>query len=124
MRPRRRLRAAEPCLLHTLAVRARAVADAALRTALSPWPSAGEVPQPVDANTLYAAPRARSYMFVALTNLEPLELARQFTVMEHALFRAIDPDKIFDTSDDVARCPARDGAEHDCRRLDVREHPE
>jgi hypothetical protein len=109
-----------------LAVRARAGTDAAPRTALSPWPSAGEVPQPVVANTLYAAPRTRSYMSIALTNLEPLELARQFTVMdpEHALFRAIDPDEIFDTSGDVARRPARDVAEHDCHRLGVREHPE
>jgi hypothetical protein len=124
MRLRRRLRAAEPCLLNTLAVRARAGTDAALRTALSPWPSAGEVPQTVVANTLYAAPRARSYMSVALTNLEPLELVRQFTVMEHALFRAINPDEIFDTSGNVARRPARDVAEHDCHRLGVREHPE
>jgi hypothetical protein len=63
-------------------------------------------------------------MSVALTNLEPLELARQFTVMEHAPFRAIDPDEIFDTSGDAARCPARDVAEHDRHRLGVREHPE
>jgi hypothetical protein len=63
-------------------------------------------------------------MSVALTYLKPLELARQFTVMEHALFRAIDPDEIFDTSGDVARGPARDGAEHDCHRRGVREHSE
>jgi hypothetical protein len=73
-------------------------------------------------------------MSVALTNLEPLELVRQFTVTEHALFRAIDPDDFFDTSGDVPRRPAtsrnvlrrpaRDGAEHDCHRLGVREHPE
>jgi hypothetical protein len=82
------------------------------RTALLPWLSAAEVPQPVVANTLYAAPHARLYMSVVLTNLEPLKLVWQFTVMEHTLFRAIDPDEIFDTSGNAARCPARDVAEH------------
>jgi hypothetical protein len=101
-----------PCLLNTLAVQARTGTDVVPHTVLSLWLSAGKVPQPVVATMLYAAPHTHSYMSIVHTNLEPLKLARQFTVMdpEHALFHAIDPDKIFNTSGDVAQRPARDVA--------------
>jgi hypothetical protein len=99
---RRRLRAAGPRLLNALAVRARAGADAAPRTALPPLPSAHVVSQTILAKILYVALHARSYMSVALTSFEPLESGRQFMLMEHALFRAIGPDEIFDMSRDVA----------------------
>jgi hypothetical protein len=103
---RRRLRAAGPRLLNALAVRARAGADAAPRTALPPPPSAGEVPRPVVAKTLFAALRARTYGAITVTDFEPRELARQFTVMEHALFGAIGPDEVLDMGGDGARNPA------------------
>jgi son of sevenless-like protein len=93
-------------LLDALAARARAGADAAPRTALPPPPSAGEVPRPVVAKTLFAALRARTYGAITVTDFEPLELARQFTVMEHALFGAIGPDEVLDMGGDGARNPA------------------
>jgi hypothetical protein len=58
------------------------------------------------AKTSFATPRTRTSIFVVLTKPEPLELAWRSTLMEHALFRVINPDKVFDMSGNVACRPA------------------
>jgi hypothetical protein len=57
------------------------------------------------AKTLLTAPRTHTYMSIVLTKPKPLELARLSTLMEHTLFRAINPDAVFDMSGNVVRRP-------------------
>jgi hypothetical protein len=79
--------------------------DAALRTALRVLllPPAHEVLHPMVAKTLLTAPRTHTYISIVLTKSKPLELARRSTLMEHTLFRAINPDMVFDMSGNVRR---------------------
>ena len=56
-----------------------------------------EVPRPIMTKTVLAALRTRSYATVAVTDFDPLELARQLTVMECVLYCAIQPDEVLET---------------------------
>ena len=56
-----------------------------------------EIPRPVMTKTVLTALRARNFASVAITDFDPLELARQVTVMECSLYCAIQPEEVLET---------------------------
>ncbi|KAL1744439.1 ras guanine nucleotide exchange factor domain-containing protein [Schizophyllum fasciatum] len=62
---------------------------------LSVQPS--EIPRPTMTKTLLAALRARNFAGIAITDFDALELARQMTIMECALYCAIQPEEVLET---------------------------
>ena len=66
--------------------------------ALNP-PSAvvpSEVPRPVMTKSLLSSLRNKNYTGISVLDFDPLELARQLTVMECTLYCAIRPDEVLD----------------------------
>ena len=56
-----------------------------------------EIPRPIMTKTVLSALRARNFASVAVTDFDPLELARQMTVMECFLYCAIQPEEVLET---------------------------
>ncbi|TBU31873.1 ras GEF [Dichomitus squalens] len=56
-----------------------------------------EVPRPIMTKTVLSALRSRHFAAVAITDFDPLELARQMTVMECFLYCAIQPEEVLET---------------------------
>ncbi|EIN12418.1 ras GEF [Punctularia strigosozonata HHB-11173 SS5] len=65
-----------------------------------------EVPRPVMTKTLLASLRARNFANIAVTDFDPLELARQMTIMECELFCGIVPDDLLEIGQEGAKSPA------------------
>ncbi|KAJ6621899.1 ras guanine nucleotide exchange factor domain-containing protein [Mycena sp. CBHHK59/15] len=57
----------------------------------------GEIPRPSMTKTLLAALRSKNFASIAITDFDPLELARQLTIMECNLYCAIQPEEILET---------------------------
>ena len=56
-----------------------------------------EMPAPKIHKNIYASLRNKNYKAVAITDFEPLELARQLTLMECNLYCAIQPEEVLET---------------------------
>lgn len=65
----------------------------------------GDVPRPVMTKTLLSALRAKTWVSIAVSDFDPLELARQFTIMECNLFCAIAPEEALDIGREGAPLP-------------------
>jgi son of sevenless len=57
----------------------------------------GEIPAPKLHKTVYASLRGRNFKAITVTDFEPLELARQLTVMECNLYCVIQPEEVLET---------------------------
>jgi hypothetical protein len=66
---------------------------------------AGEIPRPLMTKTLLANLRSRSFAAIAITDFDPLELARQLTIMECNLYCAIQPEEVLETGQEGAKSP-------------------
>ncbi|KIY61294.1 ras GEF [Cylindrobasidium torrendii FP15055 ss-10] len=66
---------------------------------------ASEIPRPVLSKAVYAALRAKSFATIAITDFDPLELARQLTIMECNLYCAIQPEEIMECGQDGVKPP-------------------
>ncbi|KAF9242516.1 ras guanine nucleotide exchange factor domain-containing protein [Melanogaster broomeanus] len=67
--------------------------------------SPSEIPRPMMTKTLLAALRHKSFDSVAITDFDPLELARQLTIMECDLYCAIQPEEVLETGQEGAKPP-------------------
>ena len=67
-----------------------------------------EIPRPIMTKTVLSALRTRNFASVVVTDFDPLELARQMTVMECFLYCAIQPEEVLETGGGSAK--AKDGA--------------
>ncbi|KIJ17756.1 hypothetical protein PAXINDRAFT_154335 [Paxillus involutus ATCC 200175] len=67
--------------------------------------SPSEIPRPTMTKTLLAALRSKSFDTVALTDFDPLELARQLTIMECDLYCAIQSEEVLETGQEGAKPP-------------------
>ncbi|KAK7469399.1 Ras guanine nucleotide exchange factor bud5 [Stygiomarasmius scandens] len=61
-----------------------------------------EIPRPTMTKTLLAALRSKNYKTILITDFEPLELARQLTIMESNLYCAITPEEILESGQEGA----------------------
>lgn len=66
---------------------------------------ASEIPRPTMTKTLMAALRAKNFTSISITDFHPLELARQLTIMECALYCAIQPEEILESGQEGAKHP-------------------
>ncbi|KAF7314351.1 hypothetical protein MKEN_00907700 [Mycena kentingensis (nom. inval.)] len=64
-----------------------------------------EIPRPVMTKGLFANLRSRNFVAIAITDFDPLELARQLTIMECNLYCAIQPEEVLETGQDGAKPP-------------------
>ncbi|KAI0031075.1 ras guanine nucleotide exchange factor domain-containing protein [Vararia minispora EC-137] len=64
--------------------------------------SPSEIPRPIMTKPLLAALRRKDFASISVTDFDPLELARQMTLMECALFCAITPEEVLDASGEPA----------------------
>ncbi|KAH9936172.1 ras guanine nucleotide exchange factor domain-containing protein [Fomitopsis serialis] len=64
-----------------------------------------EVPRPVMTKNLLNALRQKSFTSIAITDFDPLELARQMTTMESQLYCAIKPEEVLETGKEGATSP-------------------
>lgn len=71
-----------------------------------PPPSGGEVPRPIMTKTVLSALRTKNYTSIAVTDFDPLELARQLTTMECTLYCAIPSAEILETGESHVPYPA------------------
>ncbi|THH27575.1 hypothetical protein EUX98_g6616 [Antrodiella citrinella] len=62
-----------------------------------PSVSPSEIPRPVMNKTLLSSLRSRNFVTISVTDFDPLELARQMTVMECTLYCAILPEEVLET---------------------------
>jgi hypothetical protein len=65
----------------------------------------GEIPRPLMTKALLANLRSRNFAAIAITDFDPLELARQLTVMECNLYCAIQPEEVLETGQEGAKPP-------------------
>ncbi|KAI0763622.1 hypothetical protein BD413DRAFT_581892 [Trametes elegans] len=56
-----------------------------------------EVPRPIITKTVFSALRAGNFSSVVVTDFDPLELARQLTVLECMLYCCVQPEELLDT---------------------------
>ena len=71
-------------------------------------PSAAPVfdsPRPMMAKTLLVALRSKNFASIYVTDFDPLELARQLTIMENQLYMAITPQELLETGPKGAKSP-------------------
>ncbi|KAF9003733.1 ras GEF [Hymenopellis radicata] len=66
---------------------------------------ASEIPRPTMTKTLLAALRGKNFSSIGITDFDPLELARQLTIMECNLYCAIQPEEILESGQEGARPP-------------------
>ncbi|KAJ7069680.1 ras guanine nucleotide exchange factor domain-containing protein [Mycena amicta] len=66
---------------------------------------AAEIPRPVMTKGLFANLRSRNFVAITLTDFDPLELARQITIMECALYCAIQSEEVLETGQEGATPP-------------------
>jgi len=64
-----------------------------------------EVPRPIMTKNLLNALRQKSFASIAITDFDPLELARQMTTMESQLYCAIKPEEVLETGKEGATSP-------------------
>jgi hypothetical protein len=64
-----------------------------------------EIPRPLMTKTLLTALRSRNFGAIAITDFDPLELARQLTIMESRLYAQITPEEILESGQDGAKPP-------------------
>ncbi|KAJ7743773.1 ras guanine nucleotide exchange factor domain-containing protein [Mycena metata] len=65
----------------------------------------GEIPRPLMTKTLLANLRAGNFVTIAITDFDPLELARQLTIMECNLYCAIQPEEVLETGQEGVKPP-------------------
>ncbi|KAJ7781813.1 ras guanine nucleotide exchange factor domain-containing protein [Mycena maculata] len=65
----------------------------------------GEIPRPMMTKTLLANLRGKNFAAVAITDFDPLELARQLTIMECNLYCSIQPEEVLETGQEGAKPP-------------------
>ena len=70
-----------------------------------PLSSTGDVPRPTMTKTLLAALRKRDFTNISVMDFDPLELARQMTIMEGHLYCQIQPEEILESGQEGARPP-------------------
>ncbi|KAJ3771119.1 ras guanine nucleotide exchange factor domain-containing protein [Lentinula raphanica] len=68
-------------------------------------PPPSEIPRPLMTKTLLAALRSRNFATISITDFDPLELARQLTIMESRLYGQITPEEILESGQDGAKPP-------------------
>ncbi|KIK57213.1 hypothetical protein GYMLUDRAFT_61513 [Collybiopsis luxurians FD-317 M1] len=68
-----------------------------------PLPS--EVPRPLMTKTLFSALKGRNFSAISITDFDPLELARQLTIMEARLYAMITPEEILESGQEGAKPP-------------------
>ncbi|KAJ7442671.1 ras guanine nucleotide exchange factor domain-containing protein [Mycena latifolia] len=66
---------------------------------------AGEIPRPSMTKTLLANLRGKNFAAIAITDFDPLELARQLTIMECNLYCAIQPEEVLETGQEGVKPP-------------------
>jgi hypothetical protein len=64
-----------------------------------------EVPRPTMTKTLLAALRSKNFTSIMITDFDPLELARQMTIMENNLYLAIQPLELLETGQQGVKSP-------------------
>lgn len=64
-----------------------------------------EIPRPTMTKTLLAALRNKNFAAISVTDFDPLELARQLTIMECTLYCAIQPEEVLETGQEGAKPP-------------------
>ncbi|KAF7975013.1 hypothetical protein HWV62_10631 [Athelia sp. TMB] len=62
-------------------------------------------PRPVVTKTLLVALRSKTFGSIHVTDFDPLELARQLTIMENQLYMAITPQELLETGPEGATSP-------------------
>lgn len=62
-----------------------------------PSVSPSEIPRPIMTKTLLGSLRGKAFPSISVTDFDPLELARQMTVMECTLYCAILPEEVLET---------------------------
>ncbi|KAF7299552.1 hypothetical protein HMN09_00960400 [Mycena chlorophos] len=75
---------------------------------INPPPAAlpvAEIPRPVMTKSVFANLRSRNFAAIAVTDFDPLELARQLTIMECTLYCAIQPEEVLETGQEGAKPP-------------------
>ncbi|KAJ7505192.1 ras guanine nucleotide exchange factor domain-containing protein [Mycena galericulata] len=65
----------------------------------------GEIPRPIMTKTLLANLRGKNFVAVTITDFDPLELARQLTIMECNLYCSIQPEEVLETGQEGAKPP-------------------
>ncbi|KAF7365075.1 hypothetical protein MVEN_00378700 [Mycena venus] len=65
----------------------------------------GEIPRPLMTKALLANLRSKNFAAIAITDFDPLELARQLTIMECNLYCAIQPEEVLETGQEGAKPP-------------------
>ncbi|KAJ7211988.1 ras guanine nucleotide exchange factor domain-containing protein [Mycena pura] len=65
----------------------------------------GEIPRPLMTKTLLANLRAKNFAAITITDFDPLELARQLTILECNLYCAIQPEEVLETGQEGATPP-------------------
>ncbi|KAF7346489.1 hypothetical protein MSAN_01877000 [Mycena sanguinolenta] len=65
----------------------------------------GEIPWPSMTKALLANLRSKNFGAITITDFDPLELARQMTIMECNLYCAIQPEEILETGQEGAKPP-------------------
>ncbi|KAJ3710341.1 ras guanine nucleotide exchange factor domain-containing protein [Lentinula guzmanii] len=68
-------------------------------------PPPSEIPRPLMTKTLLAVLRSRNFAAISITDFDPLELARQMTIMESRLYRQIMPEEVMESGQDGAKPP-------------------
>ncbi|KAJ4482001.1 ras guanine nucleotide exchange factor domain-containing protein [Lentinula aciculospora] len=68
-------------------------------------PPPSEIPRPLMTKTLLTALRSRNFAVISITDFDPLELARQMTIMESRLYGQIMPEEILESGQDGAKPP-------------------
>jgi son of sevenless-like protein len=70
-----------------------------------PSAPSSEIPRPSMTKTLLAALRSKTFSSISITDFDPLELARQLTIMECDLYCAIQPEEVLETGQEGAKPP-------------------
>ena len=70
-----------------------------------PLSSPGDIPRPTMTKTLLAALRKRDFANIFVMDFDPLELARQMTIMEGHLYCQIQPEEVLESGQEGARPP-------------------
>ncbi|KAJ7134752.1 ras guanine nucleotide exchange factor domain-containing protein [Mycena epipterygia] len=65
----------------------------------------GEIPRPMMTKTLLANLRSKNFATITITDFDPLELARQLTIMECNLYCVIQPEEVLETGQEGAKPP-------------------
>ncbi|KAJ3919614.1 ras guanine nucleotide exchange factor domain-containing protein [Lentinula edodes] len=68
-------------------------------------PPPSEIPRPLMTKTLLSALRSRNFAAISITDFDPLELARQMTIMESRLYGQIMPEEILESGQDGSKPP-------------------